>query len=418
MNSRERVLKALRHEEPDRVPLDSGGCSATTIAAVPYAGLKRLLGVERGAVAVYDVIQQLAVPEQWYLDRFEVDVVDVTREYCLDTSGWQDWQLSDGSMAKIPPWAKLERENGGWIYRDPGGDILARMPPSGHFFDQTYWPMADVGAEEMARPEKYLSRTMWTAMPRHFMHLSRSPEFPTLLREAARRLYEETDYAILLNAGVSLFETAQFLRRTDNLLADLVTDRKSVERLLDRLLEMNLATLERLLDAAGPYIQVMKLNDDLGMQNGPLISPRMFREVFKPRHKAMYDFVRKKQPGVFIFLHSCGSIYALLPDLIDIGLGIINPVQTSAADMEPERLKREFGKDLTFWGGGVNTQHVLPWGTPEEVMRDVEEKVRAFAPGGGFVFTQSHNIAPEVPAENVLAMFEGFRRCRDYPVGR
>jgi len=417
MNSRERVLKALRHEEPDRVPLDSGGCSATTIAAVPYSRLKRLLGITEGSVSVYDVIQQLAMPEQWYLDRFEVDVVDVTRDYCLDTSDWQDWRLSDGSLGKIPPWLKLERENGGWIYRDADGDILARMPAGGYFFDQMYWPLADADESEYARPEKYVRKMMWGAMPRHFVHLSREPDFPKLLGEAARKLYENSGYAIMLNSGVSLFEMAQFLCRTDNLLADMVINRRKVDTLLDRLLEMNIASLERLLDATAPYIQVIKVNDDLGMQTGPQISLRMFREFFKPRYKVMYETIKQKAPNVFIFLHTCGSVYRFLPDLIDIGLDILNPVQTTAADMEPRRLKREFGKDLTFWGGGVDTQGVLPRGTPEQVMRDVEEKIRAFAPGGGFVFNQSHNIAPEVPPENVLAMLEGFRRFREYPVG-
>ena len=417
MNSRERVLKALRHEEPDRMPLDSGGSSATTIAAVPYSKLKRLLGIEEGTVAVFDMVQQLAMVEQWYIDRFEVDVVDVMREFSLNTSDWRDWRLSDGSIAKAPPWMKLEPEDGKWIYRDADGDILARMPTAGHFFDQTYWPMADVEPEEYSKPEKYIHKMMWAAMARPPLSRSRDPEFPTLLRDAAKKMYETTDYALMFNSGVSTFEVAQFLRRTDNLMADLVLDRKNIERLLDRLLEMNLANLERQLDAVGPYIHVLKLNDDLGMQNGPLISPKIFREVFKPRYKVMYDLIKSKQPDIFIFMHSCGSIHAFLPDLIEIGLDIINPVQTSAKDMEPERLKREFGKDLTFWGGGVDTQHALPFGTPEEVVQDVEEKMRAFGPGGGFVFNPSHNIPPGVPPENILAMFEAFKRFRDYPVG-
>lgn len=418
MNSRERVLKALRHQEPDRVPLDSGGCSSTTIAALPYSQLKRLLGIEEGQVAVFDMVQQLAMVEQWYIDRFEVDVVDVTRVFCEDTSDWVDWELPDGTIAKAPPWIRLEREDGGWVHRAEDGTVLGRMPPGGYFFDQAYWPMADVGPEEYDNPSKYMHRTMWASMARPPMQLSRTPEFPQLIGSAAKRLHETTDYALLFTSGVSLFESAQFLHGTDNLLADLVTDRQNILRLLDKLLEINLANLERQLDAFGPYLDVLKINDDLGMQNGPLISPRLFREVFKPRYKVMYDLIKKKNPDMFIFLHSCGSIYPFLGDLVEIGLDIINPVQTTAKDMEPERLKREFGSDLTFWGGGVDTQHVLPFGTPEEVALDVEEKVRIFAPGGGFVFNTSHNIAPGVPPENILSMFEAFKRVRDYPMGR
>ena len=420
MNSRERVLKALRHEEPDRVPLDSAGCSATTIAAVPYAGLKRLLGIEGGTVTVYDMLQQLACPEQWYLDRFEVDLIDATREFCMDTTEWQDWELSDGTPAKMPPWVKgLEKENGGWVFRGADGGILGRMPPppGDHFFDQAYWPMADIGVEEYDHPEKYMQKMMWTEMARHPGPLARDPDYPDMLRRATKKLYEETDYAIVLNTGLSLFETTWFLRGIDNVLMDLIADRKNLERLLDRILDMNLAALERLLDACGQYVHVVKVNDDMGMQDSLLISRDLYREVFMPREKIMFDFIKKKQPDCFIFLHSCGSVYEILGDLIDIGLDIINPVQTTAANMEPERLKREFGKDLTFWGGGVDSQTVLPFGTPEEVAADVEQKIKVLAPGGGFVFTQSHNIAPGVPPENVLAMFEAFKEHRDYPVG-
>ena len=420
MNSRERVLKALRHEEPDRVPLDSAGCSSTTIGAVPYAGLKRLLGVKGGDIAVYDPTQQLACPEQWYLDRFEVDVVDATRSFSEDTTDWQDWELSDGTPAKIPPWVKgLEKENGGWVIRDADGTVLGRMPsaPANHFFDQAYWPMADVGPEEYDRLDRYMPKSLWTAMARHPGPLAQAAEYPEQLRKATKKLYEETDYAIMLNSGLSLFETTWFLRGIDKALMDLISDRKNLERLLDRILEMNLAALERLLDACGEYIQVVKVNDDMGMQDGLLMSRDLYLEVLNPRQKVMFEFIKKKQPGIFIWLHSCGAVSEIIGDLIDIGLDILNPVQTSAVNMEPERLKREFGKDITFWGGGVDTQQALPFGTPDEVAADVKEKISAFAPGGGFVFTQSHNIAPGVPPENVLAMFEAFKEHRDYPVG-
>lgn len=418
MNSRERVLKALRHEEPDRIPLDSGGCSSTTIGALPYSDLRRHLGVDGDPIAVFDMVQQLAMVEQWYLDRFEVDVIDVTRVFCEDTSDWLAWTLPNGEVAKAPPWVELEQDGRYWVRKAEDGTILGRMPlEDGYFFDQDYWPMADVAPEELGSPEKYLAKTMWTSMARPPMNRSGEPAFFRLLGDAARALHDTTDYALLFTSGVSLFEMAQFLRRTDKLMMDLVTDRRNVERLLDRLLEMSLTTLERQLDAFGPYLHVLKLNDDLGMQDGPLISPRIFREVFLPRYKVMYELIRKKNPDIFILLHSCGSIYPFLGDLIDIGLQVLNPVQTSARDMAPQRLKREFGKYLTFWGGGVDTQHVLPFGTPEDVAWDVEEKMKAFGPGGGFVFNPSHNISPGVPPENILAMFDVFHKLRDYPIG-
>lgn len=420
MNSRERVLKALRHEEPDRVPLDCGGCRSSTISAVAYGRLKQHLGIHDGVISVYDVVQHQAMPEQWYLDRFEVDVIDVTREYALDTANWRDWELPDGQMAKMPPWIadRLERQpDGGWVYRDDEGDILGRMPPGGFFFDQVHWPMMDVKPEEYGNVGKYAPKGMWSAIACPLAHLSGQPEFPKLLGEAAKKLHGETDYAILLNANCSLFEGSQYLRRADNFLMDLVADRKNAERLMDSLLELNLESLERQLDAAGQYVQVVMVGDDLGTQNAPFISPEMFREVLKPRYREMYDLIKKKAPDAFIFLHSCGAISEVLGDLIDVGLDIINPVQTSAAGMDPAHLKREFGRDITFWGAGANPQSTLPFGTPEDVASEVEERIRTLAPGGGFMFTTSHNIGPEVPPENVVAMYEAFKKHRDYPVG-
>ncbi|MBM3956769.1 MAG: methyltransferase, partial [Gemmatimonadetes bacterium] len=158
MNSRERVLKALRHQEPDRVPLDCGACRSSTISAVAYGRLKRRLGILGGTTALYDVVQHQAMPEQWYLDRFGVDVVDVTREYCLDTANWRDWELPDGQMARMPPWIadRLERDPaGGWVYRDADGDVLGRMPRGGYFFDQVRWPLMGVGPDEYRRAELY-----------------------------------------------------------------------------------------------------------------------------------------------------------------------------------------------------------------------------------------------------------------------
>jgi uroporphyrinogen decarboxylase len=354
------------------------------------------------------------MPESWYLEAFEVDVIDATYAYCLDTTDWQDWTLRDGSPAKIPPWITLEQDNGDWIFRHIDGDILSRMPDGGDFFDQSFWPLHEADMEQYAQPDRHLMKSMWSAMSRPLMNRASDPQFPDLLREATRALHKDTDYAVMLNAGVSLFETAQYLCRTDQLLLELLADRKKIEMLLDRLLEISLAKLAVMLDAAGPYIHVIKINDDFGMQTGPMISPRLFREVFKPRHKSIYDFIHQRQPDVHILLHCCGSIYPLIPDLIEIGLDILNPVQTSTANMDPMQLKREFGDDLVFWGGGIDTQHILPWKTPQEIADDVKRNVEIFAPGGGFVFSHIHNITPDVPPENIIAMFDAFKETRAY----
>jgi uroporphyrinogen decarboxylase len=215
----------------------------------------------------------------------------------------------------------------------------------------------------------------------------------------------------MIGFGGNLLEWGEYLCRFDQFLIDLAENRRKAETLLDRLVGMHLENLEKVLDAVEGCVQIIQMGDDLGSQQATIISPKVYREVFKPRQKILFERIRRRR-GIHLFLHSCGSIAAILPDLIEIGVEIINPVQTSARGMDPAALKREFGKDLTFWGGGCDTQHVLPDGSPEEVRRHVKERLATVAPGGGFVFCQVHNILPNVPPENIAAMYEAVRRFR------
>jgi uroporphyrinogen decarboxylase len=390
---------------------------STGMAAAAYHRLKKHLGVQGGATLVYDMVQQLAMPEQWLLDRFQVDVVDLSRAYCDDPSEWLDWTLPDGTPVKRPAWIPIERANDSWLYRAPDGVVLAEMPPNGFYFDQRCFPLMGVDEREFSRLQPYIDRVMWSAMAAPLWNCARQPGFYEELRRRAKRLYASTDYAIMVAYGAQLLEMGQFLCRIDNFLADLAGNRKRAEALLDRLVELHLAGLDRFLEAVGPYVQVIQVGDDLGAQNGPQISPRMFKELFLPRYKAIYGAIKKKS-NLSIFMHTCGSIYSLLPYIIEAGVDIINPVQTSAAEMEPRRLKEEFGRDIVFWGGGCDTQYILPNGTPEQVRADVEERVSILAPGGGFVFAPVHNVLADVPAANVLALYDAFKRVRDYPVRR
>ncbi|HDL18679.1 MAG TPA: methyltransferase, partial [Bacteroidetes bacterium] len=191
----------------------------------------------------------------------------------------------------------------------------------------------------------------------------------------------------------------------DNFLMDLVTDQQNVEALLDALMEIHLATLEKVCREVGDLADILRFGDDLGMDSGPFMSPEIYRKLFKPRHKMLCDYV-KKNSGMRTFLHSCGSVYKLIPDLIEAGYEILNPVQTNCTDMEPEKLKKEFGRDITFWGGGADTRFVLNRAAPDEVKEHVKKRLDIFMPGGGFVFNTVHNILPEVPPENIIAMFE------------
>ena len=225
------------------------------------------------------------------------------------------------------------------------------------------------------------------------------------LREGARRLRQNTDRAILGGFGGNLLEAGQFLYRNDNFFMLLAGEPEKAHKFLDGLVEIYMPRLEKFLEAVGKYIDIIRFGDDLGMQNGPQISPRMYREFFKPRHKLMWN--RAKQlANVKVMLHCCGGIRELLPDLIDAGLDAINPVQISCAGMDAAKLKADFGKEMVFWGGGCDTQSILPHATPDAVRRHVREQVEILKPGGGYVFQQVHNILANVPPENVVAMFE------------
>ncbi len=403
MTSRERVLAALDHKEPDRVPIDFSGHRSSGISAVAYARLRRAMGLPGKTVRVYDPIQQLAIVDQDVLDQLGVDTIELGRGFALDPSDWAGWVLPDGTACQMPVWALPYRSKEEWQLRTPGGLPLGRMPDGALYFDQCHWPLYECGDERSLAEVQ--QECLWTAIP--------SPPGPLAcdrgaLAAGARRLRESTDRAIVGAFGGSLLETGEFFYRMDRFMEMLAGEPARAHAFLDRLLEQHLSDLARFLAAVGPYIDVVVFGDDLGGQNAPLLSPRMYREFFKPRHALLWRRA-KDLSGVKVMLHCCGAVRSLLPDLIDAGLDAINPVQISCRGMEAAELKRDFGKDLTFWGGGCDTRHVLPNATPDEVRRHVHRQVDTLSPGGGFVFQQVHNIQANVPPDNILAMFDGVR---------
>lgn len=402
MTSRERILTALNHREPDRVPIDLGSYRSSGIAAIAYPKLRAALGLEPKPVYVYDPVQQLAIVHDDVLDRVGADAVELGRGFCQEEKWWADWTLPDGTACRMPVWAVPERSGEEWIYRAPAGHVMARMPVGSVHFDQCWWPFAD-GPEDLGRIEELYAQHMWTSLA--------SPPGPSVssgeeLAEGARRLRDSTGRAIVGLFGGNLLEMGQFYYRMDGFLMLLGSEPERAHRFLDALMEIHLRNLEKFLAAVGPFIDVINFGDDLGSQNGPQISPRMYREFFKPRHTLLWQRARQLAPNVKVMLHCCGGVRPLLPDLIDAGLDIINPVQVSCRGMEASGLKRDFGKDLVFWGGGCDTQKILPYGTPDEVRAHVRRQVEAMAPGGGFVFQQVHNILSNVPVENIVAMYE------------
>ena len=251
---------------------------------------------------------------------------------------------------------------------------------------------------------KQMNRVLWQAFAHSPWDNAGQPGFWETLRKRALDLRSQTDKALMIVCGCNLFEWGTFLRRIDNFMMDLLDDPAHVEHLLDRLMERHLVTLSHVCEAVGDVVDILRFGDDLGMDTGPMMSPSVYRAFFKPRHTALCAYVHKHS-AMKTFLHSCGSVRSLLPDLIEAGYDIINPVQTTARGMDPAELKHIFGKDITFWGGGCNTRWVLNRGTAQEVYDYTCRMLDIFMPGGGFVFCQEHNILPDVPPENIVAMF-------------
>jgi uroporphyrinogen decarboxylase len=404
MTRRERVLAAIAHRETDRIPIDLGGMRSTGITAIAYGRLKRHLDMATGQTFVYDVVQQLAQPEPEILEFAGSDVLD--RAWLRDPAEWKDWTLPDGSPAKIPGYVNFEPLEGGWLVRDPHGDVIGAMPAGAFYLSQQVFPLLGWNGDPavLDKLPDLMAKVTWSALPTAPFHKPLTAAHLAEIRLKARELYEKTDYAIMAGFGGNLLEWGEYLCRFDQFLIDLAENRHKAEILLDKLVEMHLENLDNILDAVEGYVQIIQMGDDLGTQLATVISPKVYREVFKPRQKIIFERVRRRR--IHLFLHSCGSIVDILPDLIEAGVEILNPVQTSARGMDPGFLKREFGKHVTFWGGGCDTQHALPEASPDEVRRHVKERVGILAPGGGFVFCQVHNILPNVPPENIAAMYD------------
>ncbi|MBM4025270.1 MAG: methyltransferase [Planctomycetes bacterium] len=398
MTSRECVLSALNHRECARIPVDFSGHRSSGIAALAYPRLRRALGLPPAPVYVYDVIQQLAIVGQDVLDRFGVDTIEMGRGFALRQSDWTDWTLPDGTPCLVPAWTRIERQPRRWVIRSADGKVLAQMPDGALYFEQTYFPLAEEDGPRTVRAA--LDRTMWTAIA--------SPPGPIdedALRAGAQQLRGSTDKAIIGLFGGNLFEIGHFCYRNDLFMMMLAGEPRKAQAFLDELMEIHLEKLDRFLGAVGPFIDIILFGDDLGMQTGPMISPRMYCEFFKPRHQLLWTRA-KELADVKVMLHCCGGVRELLPHLIEAGLDAINPVQISCRGMDARALKAEFGQDLTFWGGGCDTREVLANATPRQVAEHVRQQVEIFRPGGGFVFQQVHNILANVPPENIIAMFD------------
>lgn len=411
MTPRERIRYALNHQQPDRAPIDFGGHRSSGISAITYARLKKALDIFSGDIYVYDMIQQLAIVEPDVLDAVGADVVELGRGFMLDDADWKVWELPDGTPCKVPGYINLEKRGNDWYLLSDDGTDLAIQKEGCLYFEQIHWPWLERNPDEQdfSDLEEAFTYTMWTGIPTPGGHIPLTDEGCRKLAEGARKLRESTDRAILGIFGGNLFEAPQFLYRMDNYLLHMGLHPEACERLSRALCDFYMPRLEKWLGAVGPYIDVILFGDDLGGQNGPLMSPDMYRRYYKPYHTKLWRRAKELAPHVNITLHSCGGIRPLMDDLIEAGLESSNPVQITCAGMDPAQLKKTYGNRFTFWGGGCDTRHILPHGNPEEVRENVRELISVWAPGGGFVFQQVHNILADVPTENIIAMFEAAR---------
>lgn len=399
MTSRERVLKAVNFERPDRVPIDLGAIRASGINAAVYDRLKRRMGV-RTPTRIHDAMQILAEVELEVVERLHVDVVPLD----LGDMAWfrpgvrgAPKRLFCGLEVEFPPGTDIgEEPDGDWALRKASGETFARMPKDGYYFDFVQPTMASRRID----PRAFRPRDTVT------------DEELDLMACRGRFLYENTDKAILgWGACISLVGLSSLMADNitqgalDEWMVMLMTEKETAHEMMGRFVDATIQRIRLYHQALGDICFAWGVgSDDAGTQRGEFLAPDLFAEMIKPHYKRLCDWVHA-HTNWKTYLHCCGSIFHYIPEWIDAGVDILNPVQISAANMEPERLMRHFGGRIVFWGGGCDTQRVLPLGTPAEVREHVRHNLSVFGGGsGGYVFTQVHNVQQNVPVENVEAM--------------
>lgn len=398
MTGRERIESALAHRESDRIPVDLGASESSGIHGIAYNRLKRHLGIKGGRTQIYDLTQMIAKVEPEVLQAVGADAIPLL----IEPHQWKNWRLPDGSPCEIPAGANIRTDASGnrELVADDG-TVVAVCPTGSYYFDTCYHALANASSPvDIEKGLEHLRRFDWPSF---------CDESYADLNRKARYLHEQTDRAIVGNLWVHVFAAGQILRGFENFMVDLLADKPLAHALMGRLVDCYEERVRKYVEAVGRYCTIIQVNDDLGTQNGLQLAPETYREMVKPYHARLWGLI-KKLSGKPLLLHSCGSIYELIPDLIEIGVDAINPVQVQAANMDSKRLKKEFGKDLVFWGGGCDTQNVLGRVSSVAVKEEVRRRCADLAPGGGFIFCQVHNIQPNVPPENILAMYAALEK--------
>lgn len=412
MNSRERVLSAINHQEPDRVPIDLGSTLTTGIHAIAYTRLKEHLGMSGGHVRIHDSGQQLAVIENEMLEYLKADCLDVGRVYTDSDEYWYDVEVNGIQAEFLKTFNPRFNPDGSLDVVHPDGTVLSRMSKSSLVIDQVYYPCQEdypTNTDDFLQASLKLGGSKMMAPP--FNHIGKLGFWRKFKKEAIE-LKQSTDKAILMNGGVGFFQFMTGFKRMDKVLVDLIRNPDKVEKFLDLAIDLQLASLGLICRYLGDLIDIIVFADDYGENSGPFFSPRIFKKIFKPRLEVACDYV-KKHSNMKILLHSCGAVASLIPDFIDIGIDVLNPVQINADGMDPKTLKEEYGDDICFWGGGADTRFVLNRKSPAEVKEHVTSLLEIFSPGGGYVWNTVHNILPDVPPENIVAAVEAVHEFND-----
>lgn len=405
ITSRERVIKTLNHEEPDKVPIDFGGTDVTSIQLGPYKEVASYLGCEiKEPIYLHDLFQQQTEVSMEIADKMHSDTRFIYLGY---PKHFRKDLAYDGTPVDVPEkFTPIRQENGDLLVMDSDGDLLAKMPKDGFFFDYPNHKLA--GCKTIADMEVH--RTFIETFNIPFWYDATYEE----MGHKARILRKNTDKFIIGVFDGHTFQAAQILRGWSQFPLDLMMNPGLVDGLLEILVDGHIKNFNQWYQYVSPWVDAIEMTDDMGTQAGLWISPDMYRKQIKKHHTRLYQHIRKTAPDLKLILHSCGSVYDLIPDFIEMGIQILNPIQYTAKNMELERLKNEFGKDISFWGGGCDSQGVLYSGTPQQVSDEVKKNLDIMSPGGGYVFASIHNTTEGVPLENIMAMYEAAHKFGAY----
>ncbi len=366
MTSRERVIKAVNHEPVDRVPIDLGMTTSTGISAFAYWNLRKHMGLSIDNIEIVDMVQMLARVDEEILERFKCDCIMLH----LPWKNPYRWNVREEYSFIIPSHVKPSKnEDGSWIVNYNNGHM--KMPEAGFFFDGDWLDISNVDEDD----------------------------YIDALAKEAEKICKETNYYTSLPGFAAYFRT-----NTDWLMKMLLDPEEVIWENRAKL-NNQLAKAHKIIKKMGKYIQSVRISSDLGTQKGPWCNPKAFEEISAPFYKEFCKFIHENS-GLKVHVHTCGSIKPFIPILIDCGIDIIDPVQISADNMDPQELKNEFGDKITFWGGGCDTQNVLGTGTPAEVAENVKKNMSIFKQRSGYVFSQVHNIMGDVPPENIISMLD------------